>query len=128
MAMSGTWDRLFRFHGQRNTRSRKGFRGTSEPEDSRALADYMREVSTTPLLERENEELHTQQKLHESREAFAALVLKLPSTDRMHVLNGDPEGPALRARWPLRDLDTCFDRMTTHLKRLRRATGTTDPG
>lgn len=114
MTMNGTWDRLFRFHEKKETRRRKGFRGPSVSEDNRALSDYMREVGTTPLLERDHEEQHAQT-LHEAREAFAALVMKLPSSDRKHVLNGNPEGPSLSGKWRLRDLDACFERMASNL-------------
>jgi RNA polymerase primary sigma factor len=74
----------------------------------------MRDVSTTPLLERESEERHAQT-LHESREAFAALVLELPTANRKQVLNGNPEGPETGHRWRLRDVEDCFERMATHL-------------
>ena len=114
MTMNGHWETPFGFHGQRDTRRRKGWRGPSAPEDSRALSEYMREVGTTPLLERETEEQHAHT-LHHSREAFAALVLKLPETNRKHVLNGNPEGPSLGGKWRLRDLEDCFDRMTAQL-------------
>lgn len=114
MSLNGQWERIGRFHGQRDTRRQKGWRGSSEPEDNRALADYMREVGTTPLLEREHEERHAQT-LHESREEFAALVLRLPTTNRKHVLNGNPKGPKQGSKWRLSEVEDCFERMTAHL-------------
>ena len=114
MSLNGTWERLFSFHGQRNTRRRKGWRNPSEPDENRALADYMRDVGTTPLLERECEERHAAT-LHKAREAFAALVLELPSCHRRQVLNGYSDGPSLGGKWRLRKLEDCFDRMTAQL-------------
>jgi RNA polymerase sigma factor (sigma-70 family) len=76
---------------------------------------YMREMGTTPLLTRELEVQHATA-LQEGRENFARMVRKLPRTVQDQILEGDLQGPALMANWPLSALETCYQ----NLKRLRK--------
>ena len=68
-------------HGSRNTRRRKRRRVPFDGDGDRTLADYLSQVGATPLLERERE-TELAKTLHESREEFAALVLRLPPQSR----------------------------------------------
>jgi RNA polymerase primary sigma factor len=116
MSSSWTGGRVFRFPRGRNGKRPRGWNGRAQPESNRALARYLEEVGSTPLLGREKEEQHAAT-LHEAREAFAALVLELPQRERGQVLNGNPEGPELGSGWRLRELESCHERMIDVLGR-----------
>ncbi len=83
--------------------------------DLSARPVYMREMGTTPLLTRELEVQHAAA-LQEGRENFARLVRKLPRALRDQILEGDLQGPAMMAKWPLSALESCYQ----NLKRLRK--------
>lgn len=78
--------------------------------ETKFLAAYYRKVGATPRLSREDEVRHAGE-LQEARRAFAALVLELPPDWLAAILDrasGDPSGGR---RWPLRQLEICYNRM-----------------
>ena len=114
MSTSASSGRPGRRHGYRDTHRKRKWSGPFEGEGNRALADYLREVGATPLMEREHEAEYAKT-LHDSREEFAALVLRLPPRFRGQVLNGNPDGPDSSGRWKLQYVDECYGRMVAHL-------------
>ena len=83
--------------------------------DLSARPVYMREMGTTPLLTRELEVEHAAA-MQTGRENFALLIQKMPRALREQILEGDLQGPAMMAKWPLDKLETCYQ----NLKRLRK--------
>ena len=74
------------------------------------MDDYMREVRSTPLLERE-EEVRLATEFRQSREALAAVLLRLPEPWAETVLGEDREGPQLGRRWSLKRLEASFQQL-----------------
>jgi RNA polymerase primary sigma factor len=74
---------------------------------------YLRDMGATPLLTRE-EEVRLATELKQAREAFATLVQRLPKACLEQVLHGRLDGPRRLARWPLADLESCYDRLLAY--------------
>jgi RNA polymerase primary sigma factor len=94
---------------QRNTS-----RGKLTPIEDELPRDYMQKVFSMPLLEREVEREYAEQ-LKEARQDFAALVITLPSQLRPIILTEGAAGPRTGAKWPLQELEACYERMLKQL-------------
>ena len=75
-----------------------------ESVNGRTLKELLKRVAELPVLEREEEHGYAAD-IAACREAFATLVLGLPSETRERVLAGDLQGPRDPRRWPLERLD-----------------------
>ena len=74
---------------------------------------YLREVGSTPLLDREQEvELAT--KLQQAREDFAAATLKLPVAARSRVLGGASVESKAKQPWSLKQIEDCYELLRNH--------------
>jgi RNA polymerase primary sigma factor len=77
------------------------------------LPIYLREMGATPLLTRD-EEVRLASELKEARESLARLVQQLPKPCIQQVLDGRLEGPRRLSRWPLAELETCYERVMAY--------------
>jgi len=78
------------------------------PPDVDLTAIYLREVGSTPLLDREKE-VELASRILTARRDFAAAVLKLPATVRGYVLGGSGGKPKGKAPWSMKQIEACFD-------------------
>lgn len=94
---------------KRPDHERRAKRPERTQNDDTLAAAYKRHVSTTPLLDREDELKHASD-LQDARARFAALVRTLPSATRQALIDdGDPGAP--EDGWRIRELEACFGRM-----------------
>jgi len=76
------------------------------------LPIYLREMGATPLLDKD-EEVRLSRELESAREDLARLLLALPKTYRVEVLETreDIEGAKSGAEWPMDRLETAYKRL-----------------
>jgi RNA polymerase primary sigma factor len=97
----------------KNESFREGGRRESATSASRALRRYLKEMGATPLLD-EREEARLANRLRDARLAIAYAAQSLPGGCREFVLAEDELGPTRGAHWPLKDLETFFDKIVRY--------------
>ena len=99
---------------QSSPRRRSPTRGKATPIEDELPREYMQKVFAMPLLQRELEREYAEQ-LQAARQDFAALVITLPSQLRRVILPEGSAGPRSGAKWPLLELEACYERMLEQL-------------
>jgi RNA polymerase primary sigma factor len=83
------------------------------PPDVDLTAIYLREVGSTPLLNRDMEvELAT--RLEEARKQFSASVRRLPADCRAQALGGGATKLPSKETWSLQQIEDCYDRLQSY--------------
>jgi len=82
------------------------------------LPVYLREMGATPLLTKEGE-VQIARELQEARIACAKLIQRLPRACRDDILEDDPNGPKLGAKWSMDRLERAYDRLRVYARRHR---------
>lgn len=86
----------------------RGAKGEGPPPE--VLAIYLREMGTTPLLDRDRE-LELGRELDQARAGLVGIVRSLPAGCRAYVFETGLDRPARGRRWPFRSLETFYTRL-----------------
>jgi RNA polymerase sigma factor (sigma-70 family) len=76
---------------------------------------YLRQMSETPLLDREGE-VRVASGLLEARRAFATQARKLPNLCRQYVIPVELRKAKASELWPLESIETCYERLVQYAK------------
>ena len=82
----------------------------SEQLSPQLLAIYFREMSTTPLIDRDRE-LQLGRELDDAREGLTEIALKLPAACREYVLEGGLDRPKRGQEWPFERLEEFYAKL-----------------
>jgi RNA polymerase sigma factor (sigma-70 family) len=85
------------------------------PADVDLTALYLREVGSTPLLDRQKE-VDLARELLLARKDFATAALKLPAACRSQVLEGTRVKRRAKQPWSLKQIESCHDLLRSYLK------------
>ena len=80
------------------------------PSDAGPFTHYLRELRTTPPLDREVEYGRAVE-LRTAREGFANCIAQLPEDCRAYLLNDVQQGPERGWKWPLTSVESCVERI-----------------
>jgi RNA polymerase sigma factor (sigma-70 family) len=87
----------------------------SAGEDPDLLGVYLRQMSETPLLTRDEEQVLSRE-LKQARIEFTEILQDLPKECRAYILVGRPNGPKQSHRWPLVELESAWKRLQTYAR------------
>jgi RNA polymerase sigma factor (sigma-70 family) len=96
-------------------RSESRSSGGRDGSDGDLVPIYLRQMSETPLLDREGE-VKIAAGLLEARKAFAVQVRKLPAACRKYAIPESSAMPKAGEIWPLETIEDCYDRLVQYSK------------